>query len=192
MLIPLGILASAGGVPPIVSDYELISSTILGSNQASISFDVSTYASTYKHLQIRTTARQSGAFTVLGMRMRLGTPTIDTGSNYAEHFLGGRNGSVTSYGGANTNTFDVGYSPAANAGAGIFGPNVIDILDPFSTTKNTTVRSLGGLNAGSGSDSAVVLWSGHWRNTGAVQTIQINPAAGNFVTGSRFSIYGVK
>jgi len=189
----LGIFSAAGaGGVAAVPDYELISTNLITTNTSSVTFDVSSLASTYKHLQIRATGRQSASFVLLGVRMRLGSPSVDSGSNYAEHFLKGQNGSVTSYGGASISAFDVSYDTGASASANIFGAAVIDILDPFSTTKNTTVRSLAGVYAGTGTSHAVTLFSGHWRNTAAVQTIQLIPAGSNFVSGSRFSIYGIK
>jgi hypothetical protein len=48
-------------------------------------FDVSTFASTYKHLQIRMTARLSASTGITTSFLRLNS---DTGSNYATHFIG--------------------------------------------------------------------------------------------------------
>jgi hypothetical protein len=190
MLIPLGILASAGGVVPIVSDYELIETVTLGSNQASVTFDVSSFASTYKHLQIRATARAtSGA--LQSMNMRLGSPSIDSAGNYATHQLFGYNGAVGSGAAVSSTTMIVGVSAGSSQTANIFGATVIDILDIFSSTKNTTTRSLSGVG-NSSTNGDIELQSGHWRNTASVQTIEILTVGSTYATGSRFSLYGVK
>jgi hypothetical protein len=190
MLIPLGILASAGGVPPIVSDYELIETVTLGSTQTSVTFDVSSFASTYKHLQIRATARAtSGA--LQSMNMRLGSPSIDSAGNYATHQLFGYNGSVGSGAAVSSTTMIVGVSAGSSQTANIFGATVIDILDIFSSTKNTTTRSLSGVG-NSSTNGDIELQSGHWRNTASVQTIEILTVGSSFASDSRFSIYGIK
>jgi hypothetical protein len=64
--------------------YELISTTILGSAQSSVVFDVSSYTSTYKHLQIRVVTRTDRGANedILGIRFN-----GDTGSNYITHLL---------------------------------------------------------------------------------------------------------
>jgi hypothetical protein len=83
-------------------------------------------------------------------------------------------------------------SLACNAStANAFGVVVTDIADPFETTKNTTIKSLGGLYGGLWRD--VALRSGVWLNNSAVTSITLAPLVGsNFVTNSRFSLYGLK
>jgi hypothetical protein len=52
MLIPFGVFSAAGS--SVSNSYELISTTILpNSSSTSVTFDVSSLASTYKHLQVR-------------------------------------------------------------------------------------------------------------------------------------------
>jgi hypothetical protein len=80
--------------------------------------------------------------------------------------------------------------PVASSTANVFGAFVVDILDPFETTKNTTVRSLGGMNA---AWASIELRSGAWLSTSAAASILLKPlVGGNFVANSRFSIYGIK
>jgi len=190
MLIPLGILAASGGV---VGDYELIATEILGSSQASVTFsNLGDYSSTYKHLQIRWAARTVNAATFETMRFRIGSPTIDTGSNYSVHQLFGFNGSVGSNGIASRDSGFAGVATGANQSANIFGAAVVDILDPYSTTKNKTVRTLSGAAGGAGTTSDIELLSSAHLSTSSVQTIQLFAVGGNLATGSRFSLYGIK
>jgi hypothetical protein len=71
----------------------------------------------------------------------------------------------------------------ANAG-------IIDIHDYASTTKNKTTRMFGGIDKnGSGE---VSLFSGLWRNTSAITSINIYMSSGNWTTDSTFSLYGIK
>jgi hypothetical protein len=80
--------------------------------------------------------------------------------------------------------------PAANGTSGAFAAGVIDILDPFNTSKNTTVRILTGLNA---SASKISLMSGAWYDTASLTSIQIFVGnSENILAGSRFSLYGIR
>jgi hypothetical protein len=79
---------------------------------------------------------------------------------------------------------------AGNATSTIFGPIIIDIVDAYSTTKNKTIRSLQGVYS---TGFQVRLVSGSWRNTASITTIAMTSAnSSNFLTGSRFSLYGIK
>jgi hypothetical protein len=76
-------------------------------------------------------------------------------------------------------------SPSANQ----YGAMVIDILDPFETTKNTVIRALGGF-----ASSEISLNSGVWLNTAALTSLTFSKYGenGGYETGSRFSLYGIK
>jgi hypothetical protein len=181
-LFPLGIL-SAAGAGVVAGDYELISTEILGSAQSSITFSsLGTYSSIYKHLQIRAVARKSDT----SNEQRI-TFNGDTGSNYALHYLYGNGTSVQS-GGGSSNSFIANYPFAgSNFTADAFGAYVMDILDPYSTTKNTTIRQLSAL-----SNVEIQLSSGFWNNTASITSISLTTGSGNLVAGSRFSIYGIR
>jgi len=187
----LGIF-SAAGAGGVQGDYELISTTILGSDQDSVTFDVSSLASTYKHLQVRLVARATTATQSRIMFLRFNG---DSATNYSWHnLIGFSDGSfrVISEAVANTTIAAALSIPAASIGSNVFGSGVIDILDPFSTTKNKTTRTLGGFMGGTGGfEQSVGLFSSAWRNTAAITSIEVN-SDNNFLTGSRFSIYGIK
>jgi hypothetical protein len=189
MLIPLGILASAGGVPPILSDYELISTTVLGSNQPSVVFSsLGTYSSTYKHFQVRLTARTDKAGAVSdSIKMEFNGDT--SGSNYALHVLQG-NGSSIGSGGYPNNAIELQRATTTSDTANSFGFIVVDVLDAYAE-KNKTVRALGGFYASS--DRVICLTSGLWKNTASLTSITFRPGGGsNLVSGTRISLYGVK
>ena len=191
MLIPLGFLASSGGV---AGDFVLLETQVLGSAEANVTFSgLSAYASDYKHLQVRVAARSSATGHVIGLRLRLGTTSIDEGANYSNHQLYGLNGSVGSGGFANTSFMFASAIAGASAPASAFGAVLIDLLDPFETTKNKTSRALGGYAGSSSTDQAFIgLESGSWRNTSAVGQLRLILASGNFVENSRFSLYGIR
>jgi hypothetical protein len=189
MLIPFGILSAAAQVEPaFASDYELISTTILGGTAASVTFsNLGDYSSTYKHLQIRVAARSSDANPGVGVYSRL---NADAGSNYRAHFLLGNGSSVLTGVLAVGTTGLSGIITAAGAAANNFGIGVIDLLDPYSTTKNKTLRTLAGIT--DAAQNRIDLHSALWLNTASLTSWQLFPELGNFVTGSRFSLYGIR
>jgi hypothetical protein len=188
MLIPLGFLAGSGGEEG--STFELIESVILGSSQSSVTFSsLGTYASAYKHLQIRLTTRTSGGTTNEDTFLRVNG---DTGSNYTWHQIYGDNGgSIEALAYPNSTSMNPMVTAAASNTSTIFSQGIIDLLDAYSTTKNKTMRSIAGHNGSTGA-SYMLFRSGVWRNTSSITSLTLAPSAGNFVTGSRFSLYGIK
>lgn len=163
-----------------VGSYDLLATEILTSTQSSVTF--SSIPSGYQHLQIRNVASVDGAADG-SVRLRLNG---DTGNNYSRHFLYGNGSSVGSVAATSVAEMPIG---AVNVSTTGFGAGVTDILDAFNTSKYTTIRSLYGIKT---SESLIYLASGNWRNTAAITSLTIFPTSGNFIAGSRFSIYGIK
>lgn len=177
--LPLGILAASGA--GAAGAYELIESSILTSSASSITF--SSIPQDYKHLQLRAVARQDAASVYANAFLSLnGTPT-----SYW-HYLYTYNTSIYSGGyGSPYGNYSF-WAAGNNAATGVFAPTIMDILDYSSSSKNTTLKYLTGYNA---SSSGVGLMSNLWNNTAAVTSLTIT-GTGNYVAGSRFSLYGVK
>ena len=187
MLIPFGVFsaAGAGGGGGGAGDYELISTTILGTAAASVTFTNGSW-STYKHLQVRFTARHTSGSTSTTVLARLNN---NTGANYAWHRLRGNGSAVSSAGTSGETSLEITQAPGAGSAANIFSAGVIDILDFASTTKNTTLRTLAGYP---GTESYVTLNSGLFNNTAAVTDVSLISNGTSFAIGSRFSLYGIK
>lgn len=186
----LGIIASSKLTAS--NSYESISTVTVGATSvATISF--TSIPATYTHLQIRGISKQSATstgFPNVGMYFNSDT----TYTNYNSHYLNG-NGSSASAGNVQASGY-YAYSfntiTSNSAYANMFGTMVMDILDYASTTKNKTVRTLGGQDAnGSGE---VIFSSGLWINSStAVSGITLTlPGGGNFVQYSSFALYGIK
>lgn len=177
-LIPLGILAAAGGAK--AGSYESIASATGTGSSGTITF--SSIPSTYSHLQIRINAKGgSGAIIFAEINS-------DTGANYSRHFLRGNGTDAFASGAASQTKLDyVGY---ASDTADICATSIIDIIDYASTTKYKTSRSFFGLDRnGSG---FVYLSSGSWQSTSAITSISLKIASGSFDTISTFALYGIK
>lgn len=184
MLIPFGVFSAAGAGGP-TNSYELISTTLISTNTPNI--QITSIPQTYKHLQVRYTVRDSGSFSTRGLFMEFNGNTV-TGSN-SQHYLKGNGSSVSSSASTNIGRFDWGEVPAANGTSGSFGTGIIDILDYTSTSKNKTVRVLHGMTQ---SDVAQInLYSAMWNSTTALNWLTFY-TNNNLVSGSRFSLYGIK
>jgi hypothetical protein len=171
--------------PAAAGSYDLLATTILTSSASSVTFSsLGDYATDYQHLQIRAAARYGVAGSFYdNMRLQF---NADTGSNYAWHRLRGNGSTVTSAASSSQSNILVGYY----ATSGSTAPNVIDILDPFETSKNTTLRSLAG--AAETTDKIISLNSGLWMNTNALTEIKLFTSSGEFQSNSRFSLYGLR
>jgi hypothetical protein len=172
---------SAGAVP---SNEYLIETVVLGANAASVTFNnLSQYAGVYRHLQIVCVTKYSNFGFVDNVFLRL---SGDTGANYSHHRLLGNGSTVTSIGSTSQTSAVIGMA-SSNVTSGVFAPLVIDLLDPFVTTKNKTLRSL----YGDSQAPAIRFNSALHMSTAAVSSIQIFSPEFTFATGSRFSLYGV-
>jgi hypothetical protein len=189
MPITLGILAQSRQAVA-TGAFVLLESTVLGSAQASVEFTNLTtkYAATYQHLQIRAVIRGTRADVAdqLGIQMN-----ADGGANYSWHYMESRAGSgtVASDAGASQSNIFAGWMPANTATANAFGSFVTDILDPFETTKNKTIRHMIAADTFSG----IALHSGARYNTASLTSISyFSRLGGNFAANTRFSLYGIK
>lgn len=182
----IGFFAVAGA--GAAGSYDLLETQVLGSSAASVTFSsLSSYASSYKHLQIRYTE----FYTADGFSSTMQF-NADTGANYSSHGLYGQGSSVASAASTGAtyilyNHFAVGHTSSTNTRT----VGVIDILDAFNSTTNKTIRSFGGQVASGG--NLILLHSGSWRNTAALTQITLGVnGSPQFATGSRFSLYGIK
>jgi hypothetical protein len=102
-------------------------------------------------------------------------------------------GSVGAAGNASTDFIETPVFASALNSSGVFGASIVDILDAFETTKNKTVRGLGGF-MGSTSDyyHKVMLSSSARYNTASTTSILIYSPGTSFAANSRFSLYGIK
>jgi hypothetical protein len=175
-----------GNEPFTSSDFQLITTTILPSNQSSVVFNnLNDYSSDYKHLQIRAIAShdQAGGNAVT-LRMN-----GDTGSNYSYHELLGNAANVLSGNLVSQTSIPAALGLRQSLGNTAFGAGIIDLFDVYSTTKNKTIRSLTGQPA---TDSLILLSSGAWLNTTPITSLTLTAANGNLTTNSRFSLYGIR
>ena len=168
-----------------LNKFHHLETVRLGSSVASVEFTNLGQYSDYQHLQIRAVARSTrGSSTADFAKITFNSDT----TGYARHALYGNGSSVLSFG--LTDIAGTPDFPAASSTANAFGAFVVDILDPFETTKNTTMRVFGG---SASSPSQIMLESSLWIDTAAVNSMKFESGnSAGFVAGSRFSLYGLK
>jgi hypothetical protein len=175
------------GIPASTNSYESIQTVNVTSTTGSISF--TSIPSTYKHLQIRLSARNNFAGSGGGISalMRLNG---DSSGNYTHHRLVGDGSSASAGAATGVSYTQIGYM-SRNGDTSNYSASIVDILDYTNTNKNTTVRTLSGADYnGSG---YIQLWSGLWLNTAAVTSIEIYPdGAASWLADSKFALYGIK
>lgn len=174
--------AVAGG------DFEAISSVTVGSGGAA-NIEFTSISTDWQHLQVRCVLRTENAAASNYPRLRFNG---DTATNYALHNLKGNGSAASAVGYSNQSSIEVYQVAANNASASVFGVLVIDILDYASTSKNKTIRSIGGYdNNGSGE---VHLTSGFWNSTSAVTSLLMFPGGSSvdFAEYSTAALFGVK
>lgn len=171
-------------VKPSTSAYELIGTIRITGTQSSVTF-AGIPSSQYKHLQLRIVSRGGRAGTDDDFFMQFNG---DTGSNYSRHHVSAFNVSTpVGYSTASSSSLYIG-SPTGNSSAtNVFGAQIVDILDAFSTTKNKSIRSL----AGSTAINYTQIIGGAWYSTSAITSLTIFPYTTIF-PGSRFSLYGIR
>ena len=183
----LGVLQAQAAGDVSFGSFDLLETQVLTSTATTVTFSgLSTYASDYQHLQLRYNGR--GTTTQNAPVLRFNGVTSFT--SYRGHLLQGDGSSVTSASLQDANRLGMQISSIGKSTdpANQFGGAVVDILDPFETTKNTTIRSLGGTSY------LLQFFSGVYLSTDALtsMTLSFFAEGGTYAIGSRFSLYGVK
>lgn len=174
----------SAGTPPVTNSYESISTVTVGSGGSS-TVTFSSIPSTYKHLQIRSITKGTGAED--GVLMYFNG---DTGSNYNFHGLYGTGSAVGAEGGGTRANIPLEQRAVDSSATSVFAGGVLDILDYANTSKNKTTRSLAGYDRnGSG---FIAMGSGLWMSTAAINSITFITSATSFAEYTTFALYGIK
>jgi hypothetical protein len=126
------------------------------------------------------------------MILRVGNGSIDTGNNYAYHFIQGLGSSAGAGAGSSIGYALLGYAPASSATASVFGAGVVDILDYANTSKTKTSRAVSGVDNNGDQFVGIDVSSGLWNSTSAIDSIRIYAINANLVQYSTAALYGVK
>ena len=166
--------------------YENIATTTLGSASPSVTF--SSISSAFTDLVVVCFARSdrtSDSFEALQMRLN-----SDTGTNYSQTTVGGDGSGAFSLRGSSASAMSPGRLSPSTGSYTSFDPIIIQLMNYANTTTNKTILARSNSINETQKVNATV---GLWRSTSAINTILLYPALGaNFVSGSTFTLYGIK
>jgi hypothetical protein len=182
-LFPLGLLSQGGG-GGAAGAFEQIA-TAFGTGSSGV-IDFTSIPSTYTHLQIRYTAKNTSSLADLNI-----TFNNVTSANYARHHMVGNSISTASAAATSASNISLIDGVAGSSPANVTSNAVIDILDYANANKNKTLRAMYGL-IDAYSSSRIYVASGFLNSTTAISRITLTASANNFSTVSRFSLYGIK
>lgn len=168
----------------------LISDQTVGSAVATVTF--SSIPGTYKHLQLEMEGRCSASALVDTFYVQANG---DTMSNYSQQFLKSNHLTVTATDEQLSAKVDLTGMPCATALANTAGTATMKFTDYAGTTFTKSGIDIGGtVMAASIAASALtnyfVWWN--WNSNAAITSLTVGVTGGsNFVTGSRFTLYGL-
>lgn len=167
----------------------LIAETILTGSATTVTF--SGIPQIFRHLMLTCQARTDVAAEADGVMLRFNG---DTGANYDRQSLTGNAVTASALGSRAQISIQAGSVDAANSRAGNFSPVSVQILGYTRTDNEKWILSQSGVfgNVSADADLFVQVFAGRWRNTTAISSLTLLPLTGpNFVSGSRFGLYGV-
>ena len=155
--------------------YTPIATTTLGSAQASYTFN--SVPTTYTDLVLVSTFNGSG----FSWSTRVGNGSADSGANYSITRIYG-----TGSGTAVTNN----YTNETYFTENITGASATHSIINFNNYSNTTTYKTA-LHRFNNAAAIVFAIVGTWRNTTAINTVQIVANSGSLPAGSTFTLYGI-
>jgi hypothetical protein len=168
------------------STYTLISSNVLSSSAASVTF--SAIPATYTDLVVRVSARDARAVVASSIVLQINGSTASSGSY--RRIYGDGTGAFSDSSSGDT-TVQSGHSDGNSATADTFGN--VEIYIPNYAGSTNKVASSYGVAETNATTTYMSVVAGLWANSAAITEITIKPAtAVNFLTNSTFYLYGIK
>lgn len=177
--------AMQGMFPTKIDEYIFPSA---GSN---ITFPTAggTLTQAYRNLMFSTCARGDTSAVQVLVKMQFNG---DTGANYIWSYDQDVNATVTGSSTSGATEIAILLCSAATAPANYAGIGTIFIPNYSGTTFAKAATGIESVQVGAGTAGAQVSTrGGNWSSTAAITSIKLFAAAGNFVTGSTFSLYGL-
>jgi hypothetical protein len=171
--------------------YEPIATNTVSSPVASVAF--TSIPSTYTDLRVVTLTRSTRVTTDDYFQMQFNN---DSGANYTTVDLSGNAGSASSGNTNSTSSFgDILRCVGANAASGLFTFHTFDIFSYASTSLYksgiiTQQQDTGGAAGFSGPQVSAKI--AVWKNSSAINRIDIGFGNLNLATGTTFTLYGIK
>jgi len=171
----------------MATTYSLISSNVLSSSAASVTF--SSIPSTYTDLVVRVSGRTDTAGQAIDTIQLQFNGTGGTAYSYTR--LTGSGSAAASSTGSSVSVINGYYVlDAATATASTFGS--VEIYIPSYTVSQNKPLNVIGAQENNNAAAYMAATAGLWTNTAAITSIAIQNGGGNYVSGSSFYLYGIK
>ena len=166
--------------------YTLISSNVLSSSAASVTF--SAIPATYTDLVLRISARTDNGAIQSNSRIQFNS---DTSSNYSETWVRGNGATAASSRVSNqTNILEALLVDGNGATSNTFGS--LEMYIPSYTVSQNKPISTIAMTETNGTTAYIYATANLWRNTAAITSIYIEAGATvNYLSGSSFYLYGI-
>jgi len=163
--------------------YVAIAKTVLTGSQAAITF--SAIDSSYTDIVFLVSVRDDNAtFNYSNITVSVNTSTAN-GSSTELYGAGSTAGS------ARITNVKLDYHPTSLATSNSFSNGELYIPSYRSST-NKVLSAVNVSETNSATNNALAVNANLWSQTAAITSITFTPASGNFVSGSRFDLYGIK
>jgi hypothetical protein len=168
------------------STYTLISSNVLSSSAASVTF--SAIPSTYTDLVLKCSVRlvTGSGSTIQDLIVKFN----GSSTNYSITQLTGDGSGAASGRISNTTRILLSNVVDGDATSNTFGN--IEVYFPSYTVSQNKPLSAFGASENNATLAGLTATAGLWRDTSAINSIELSNAVANFVSGSYFYLYGIK
>jgi len=167
------------------STYTLISSNVLTSSAASVTF--SAIPSTYTDLVLRVSLRSTANTLNCAIIFNSNTSSIHSGT-----FVYGFSTTAGSGNELNTSALNPQFTNSNAMTANTFGSAELYIPN-YTNSSNKPVSSINASETNSATDAWIMGYAGLWRGSAAITSITITSGSGgSHVSGSSFYLYGIK
>jgi hypothetical protein len=157
----------------------------LGSAAASI--DITGIPTTYAHLRLLLYLRGDNASTTVQGLVRFNN---DSAANYQTQYVQGNAAAASAGESLSGTSLGLVTAPAASVGGNVFGGAVVDILSYANSTNQKVVQSAFSYRTGGSTGQGFVgSVTGWWATGAAINRITILASVGNWLAGSRASLY---
>lgn len=164
-----------------------ISDQTLGGSAATV--NVASIVATYAHLLVVVYARSDVAAISSNLCLNFNG---DAAANYDRQVMQGSAATAAASEGFATNFPQMGSIPANTAGANLFGSTIIFIPHYAGASNNKVALAIASAKSGVATTNIVsTLGAVFWRSNAAINRVTLVQPSGNFVAGTRMSIYGM-
>ena len=173
----------------MANTYTLISSNVLGSSAATVTF--SSIPATYTDLVLRISARgdQANYSEIILLEFN-----GSAAANYSYTAIRANSSTADSVRGSGQTYGRVGYANSGNSTVNTFGSAEI-YIPSYIVSQNKPLSGIGMSenNSSTAGEAWITPYATLWSNTSAITSIKVSPINGpNWVSGSSFYLYGIK